>query len=29
MVNDEQTKGFYFKDLPQVARVIELSFNSV
>lgn len=26
MVNEDQRKGFYYKDLPQVARVLELSF---
>lgn len=29
MVNDEQSKGFYYKDLPQVAKVLEHCFSSI
>lgn len=26
MVNDDSKRGFYYKDLPQVAKVLDLSF---
>lgn len=29
MVNDEARRGFYYRDLPQVARVLELSFQGI
>jgi hypothetical protein len=29
MVNEEQTQGFMYKDLPLVARVFELAFAGI
>lgn len=29
MVNEDQRKGFYYKELPDVAKVLELSFKGI
>ena len=29
MVNDDSKRGFYYKDLPQVAKVLDLSFLGI
>ncbi len=29
MLNEDTRRGFYYKELPQVAKVFELSFKSI